>query len=84
MSGEPHFHFPVAQLVERRTVNADVRGSCPRWGAKVFETEDITSKGWDGIYKGQIGNTAVFNYYFSYALVDGNEAIKKGTVTLIR
>lgn len=23
----------VAQLVERSTVNADVRGSCPRWGA---------------------------------------------------
>ena len=54
-----------------------------RWGAMVFETEDIASKGWDGMYKGEIGNTAVFGYYFSYVLLDGNEAIKKGTVTLI-
>lgn len=27
------FNSPIAQLVERRTVNADVRGSCPRRGA---------------------------------------------------
>ena len=33
VSGESQVHSPVAQWVERRTVNADVRGSYPRWGA---------------------------------------------------
>lgn len=55
-----------------------------RWGVKVFETDDINTKGWDGMYKGSIGETAVFNYYFSYELVDGNSDVKKGTVSLIR
>lgn len=55
-----------------------------RWGVKVFETDDISTKGWDGMYKGEIGETAVFNYYFSYELVDGNSDVKKGTVSLIR
>jgi len=56
-----------------------------RWGVKVFEEkEDIYTKGWDGMYKGKIGETAVFNYYFSYELVDGNSGVKKGTVSLIR
>lgn len=56
-----------------------------RWGVKVFEEkEDIYTKGWDGMYKGKIGETAVFNYYFSYELVDGKSDVKKGTVSLIR
>jgi len=55
-----------------------------RWGVKVFVTDDIATKGWDGMYKGSIGETAVFNYYFSYELVDGNSDVIKGTVSLIR
>jgi len=55
-----------------------------RWGVNVFETEDITTKGWDGMYKGKIGETAVFSYYFTYELVDGSSGVKKGTVSLIR
>lgn len=55
-----------------------------RWGRNVFETEDITTKGWDGMYNGKIGETAVFSYYFSYELVNGTSGVKKGTVSLIR
>jgi gliding motility-associated-like protein len=55
-----------------------------RWGVRVFETQDIHSKGWDGTYKGEIGTSAVFGYTFSYELVDGTSGEKKGTVSLIR
>jgi len=55
-----------------------------RWGVKVFETQDIHSKGWDGMYKGEIGNSAVFGYTFSYELMDGTSGEKKGTVNLMR
>jgi gliding motility-associated-like protein len=55
-----------------------------RWGVKVYQDVDINSKGWDGMYNGEIGNTAVFGYYFSYILVNGDSGFKKGTVTLIR
>ena len=55
-----------------------------RWGVRVFETQDINTKGWDGSYKGEIGSTAVFAYHFSYKLANGTGGEKKGTVTLIR
>ncbi|MBI3500518.1 MAG: gliding motility-associated C-terminal domain-containing protein [Bacteroidetes bacterium] len=55
-----------------------------RWGENVFETDDIYTKGWDGIYHGKTGETAVFSYYFSYELVNGDSGVKKGTVTLLR
>lgn len=55
-----------------------------RWGIKVFETDDINTKGWDGMYKGELGETAVYNYHFTYGLVTGESGVKKGTVSLIR
>ena len=32
----PKFYSLIAQLVERETVNVDVRGSSPRWGANFY------------------------------------------------
>ena len=55
-----------------------------RWGSNIFETEDLKTKGWDGMYKGEIGETAVFSYYFKYELVNGESGTKKGTITLMR
>ena len=54
-----------------------------RWGVKAFETEDITM-GWDGMYKNDTGNTAVFFYTLTYELVTGDTGELKGTVTLVR
>lgn len=54
-----------------------------RWGEKVFEGTDI-SFSWDGTYKGQYENTAVFGYYITGKLKDGKAIKKKGNISLIR
>ncbi len=54
-----------------------------RWGNKVFETNDVT-KGWDGTYKGQEMNTAVFVWYLEAVLIRDEQVSKKGNVTLLR
>jgi gliding motility-associated-like protein len=54
-----------------------------RWGEMVFETQD-SSICWDGTYKGEKMNTAVFAYIF-YAVLDNGEKIElKGNISLIR
>ena len=54
-----------------------------RWGEKVFESKDI-NYGWDGSYKGEMLNPAVFVYYAEGTYIDGNPFSKKGNVTLVR
>jgi gliding motility-associated-like protein len=54
-----------------------------RWGEKVFETTDITL-GWDGTYKGNALDPAVFIYYVSATLSNGTEIVKRGNISLIR
>ncbi|MEW6467573.1 MAG: gliding motility-associated C-terminal domain-containing protein [Bacteroidota bacterium] len=54
-----------------------------RVGEKVFETNDI-SIGWDGTFKGQAMNNAVFVYYATVEFLDGTFESKKGDVTLVR
>jgi gliding motility-associated-like protein len=54
-----------------------------RWGELVFDTRD-TSVGWDGSYKGEKLNPAVFVFYVDVECIDGRRTIKKGNVTLIR
>ena len=54
-----------------------------RWGEKVFGTSDL-KKGWDGIYKGNKADPAVFAWYLKAKCYNGNEIEKKGNVTLIR
>lgn len=54
-----------------------------RWGEKVFETTD-PSQCWDGTYRGELMNTAVFVYYLEAVLVNGNVLEKKGNITLLR
>ena len=54
-----------------------------RWGEKVFETSN-KSQGWDGTYKGEILNPAVFVYYLEAVCADDTKIVKKGNVTLIR
>ncbi len=54
-----------------------------RWGELVFETKDKTI-GWDGIYKGKPADVGVFGWYLKVKCINGEEAFKKGNVTLIR
>ncbi|NTW34485.1 MAG: gliding motility-associated C-terminal domain-containing protein [Bacteroidetes bacterium] len=54
-----------------------------RWGEKVFESRDI-NKGWNGRYKNELCHTGVFVYWLRATLIDGEEVIKKGNVTLVR
>lgn len=54
-----------------------------RWGEKVFQTDD-QNYGWDGYFRGQKMNPAVFVYYVEATFVDGESTVLKGDVTLIR
>lgn len=54
-----------------------------RWGEKVFETTDINS-GWDGTYKGEPMNLAVFVYVLKGKYKNGKLIDERGNVTLMR
>ncbi|MCA1763559.1 MAG: gliding motility-associated C-terminal domain-containing protein [Flavobacteriales bacterium] len=54
-----------------------------RWGEKVFETTD-QSEGWDGTYKNNLAEPAVFVYHLDVRCGDGQTYFKKGNVTLVR
>ena len=54
-----------------------------RWGEKVFESTSLTDC-WDGTYKGQDLNTAVFVYYLEAILSTGDKLEHKGNISLIK
>ncbi len=54
-----------------------------RWGERVFETSD-RKECWDGVYKGQAMNTAVFVYYLKATLLTGEVISQKGNISLVR
>ncbi len=54
-----------------------------RWGEKIFESNEL-KKCWDGTYKGEKLNTAVFMYSLEGKLNNGQEIKKKGSISLIR
>lgn len=54
-----------------------------RWGAKIFETTDI-SKGWDGKYNNSELNSGSFVYYLKALLKNDKIIEDKGTITLIK
>jgi gliding motility-associated-like protein len=54
-----------------------------RWGEKVFEAYDKNTC-WDGTYKGEKLNAAVFTYTLNATLTDGSVITQKGDISLIR
>ena len=78
------------------TVFADTRGVkqiktfqiYDRWGEQVFVRENFQPNdptlGWDGRYRGQDMNPAVFVYYAVVEFIDGQEVLFKGDVTVKR
>lgn len=59
-----------------------------RWGEMVFENYNFQpndpAHGWDGYFRAQTLNPAVFVYYATVQLIDGNEKLYKGDVVLKR
>ncbi|MFN0214061.1 MAG: gliding motility-associated C-terminal domain-containing protein, partial [Saprospiraceae bacterium] len=59
-----------------------------RWGEQIFEASDITAgdlnTGWDGTFKGEKLNPAVFVWLAVVQFVDGKEELFTGDVTLHR
>ncbi len=53
-----------------------------RWGAQVFESDDIES-GWNGFQQNEGYGTGVYVWFVSY-VVDERERILKGDVTLVK
>ena len=54
-----------------------------RWGEMVFETRD-KNVGWDGTFRGEPADPAVFVYYLEVFCIDGQEYFEEGNVTVIR
>jgi gliding motility-associated-like protein len=54
-----------------------------RWGEKVFETYDVKEP-WNGKYRGEESNPAVYAFYCTALLTNGKEIDKKGNVSLIK
>ena len=63
-----------------KTVNLTIYS---RWGEKVFETND-QDIGWDGTFKGQEMNTAVFVYYLRATMLNNEVIEQKGNVALVK
>ena len=54
-----------------------------RWGEKVFETTRL-DVGWDGTFRGEDMNKAVFVYYLEATFSDGKQVTQKGDITLVK
>lgn len=70
--------FPITLVTEMYFAVYD------RWGAIIYETSDMSSKGWDGTYKGEKLPTDVFVFWFFAKCLNGEEYSHKGNVTLLR
>ncbi|MCB9299078.1 MAG: gliding motility-associated C-terminal domain-containing protein [Lewinellaceae bacterium] len=59
-----------------------------RWGEPVFENYNFQpndpSQGWDGVYRGEKMNGAVFAYFAEIEFIDGEVILFKGDVMLMR
>ena len=54
-----------------------------RWGASIFHTNDFSTKGWDGKFKGQVAQIGTYTYTLRYKDLDGKSYEKTGTVILL-
>jgi gliding motility-associated-like protein len=54
-----------------------------RWGEMIFESPDI-NKGWDGTHNGVPVNSGVYVYYIEATCLNGQAALVKGNVTVLR
>ena len=73
---------------DTRVENVDVFQVYNRWGEIVFEGYDLPVNdpqfGWDGTFRGEQMNSAVFIYYIQVTYQNGEQGQFKGDVTLMR
>ncbi len=73
---------------DQSVININTFQVFDRWGELVFRTENILpnipNQGWDGKFKGQYLQQAVFVYYAEIEFIDGRVEIFKGDLTLLR
>jgi gliding motility-associated-like protein len=81
--GDGHNDFFVLQGWKNNCVEQFSMIIYDRWGEKIFETTD-PDKGWDGTSNGKKMDAAVFVYYISATLYNGEKINRKGNVSLIR
>ena len=55
-----------------------------RWGEKIFETNNIAGRGWDGSYNGVPQLQGVYVYSIKATFIDGQSIDKVGNITLIK
>lgn len=53
------------------------------WGEKVYETTDPAFK-WDGTFRDKKLDSGVYAYYLATKLINGEEILRKGNVSLLR
>ncbi len=84
--GANDFFFVHADPYSVRKIN--VLRIYNRWGEQLFESKDALPNdplvGWDGFFKGQVLNPAVYTFYAELEFVDGVKQLYKGDVSLIR
>jgi gliding motility-associated-like protein len=54
------------------------------WGEKLFITNSLEGKGWDGTYKGQLVPAGNYLYHITLTTLDGQLVNRTGGITLIR
>ena len=54
-----------------------------RWGEQVFKTQD-PSICWNGIYKGELVNPGVYTYLLNATLIDSNNVLQSGNITVLK
>lgn len=54
-----------------------------QWGRRIYKSDDIT-KGWDGTFHGDRASIGAYYYVIKAKGTDGEEYLKKGTISLIR
>ncbi len=54
------------------------------WGEKLYITNSLESKGWDGTYRGQLAPAGNYLYRITLTTLDGQLVNRTGGITLIR
>jgi gliding motility-associated-like protein len=90
--GEVYIPNAFSPNADRQNDVLYVRGNCVkyldfklynRWGEQVFYTSDVAN-GWDGTWRGQACEAAVFTYYLRATLMDGTEIERQGNISLVK
>ncbi len=79
--GENDYFFPRSLLL--KSVTAFTMQIFNRWGQLIFETNNISGKGWDGRFNGREQPAGVYLYRID-VVTDGKAEHYQGNVTLLR